>query len=83
MGLRPGAAGTYGGEIIARNLANGYTSCVVTASFAIDPSTRGKLPCDTPKDFMALDRVVAMPSELLIPPSMLTRYVKASIALAG
>ena len=58
---KPGAGTLIGVEAATKAPADGYTLLLVTTTYAINPSLRGKVPYDPLKDFAPLIQTTAIP----------------------
>lgn len=79
---RAGAGGTLGPELVARAAPDGYTLLIVSATFAVNPSTYAKLSYDTLKDFAPITLATAQPQVMVVHPSLAARSAKELAALA-
>ena len=79
---RPGASGIIGSDIVAKAPADGHTLLLAFTTHVTNPSLQPKLPYDTLNDFAPVSRVAAIPSVLVVHPSLAARTVKEVIALA-
>ena len=79
---RPGASGIIGSDIVAKAPADGHTLLLAFTTHVTNPSLQPKLPYDTLNDFAPVSRVAAIPSMLVVHPSLAARTVKEVIALA-
>lgn len=79
---QPGGAGTIGGELVARSLADGHTLLLRSGVFTINPAVRPKLPYDTLKDFAGVARIASNPMVISVHPSLPARTLKELAALA-
>ena len=79
---RPGASGIIGSDIVAKAPADGHTLLLAFTTHVTNPSLQLKLPYDTLNDFAPVSRVAAIPSMLVVHPSLAARTVKEVIALA-
>src|SRR5262245_7277555 len=51
---RPGAAGTFGADHVARSAPDGYTLLGTSSAFGVTPAVYGKLPYYAERDLVAL-----------------------------
>ena len=79
---RPGAGTIIGTEIVAKAPADGYTLLMSPTTLAINPATYKKLPYDALRDFAPISQLAAVPSVLVVHPSVPAKSVKELIALA-
>lgn len=80
---RGGANGVIGSEIVAKASPNGYTLMHISMAFAINPSTRKRLPFDPVRDFTPITNpIVGQGATLVVHPSVPARSVNELIALA-
>ena len=80
---RGGANGIIGADILAKANADGYTLLHTSVAFAINPSTRKKLPFDVYRDFTPITNVVVGQGSLLaVNPGLPAKSVTELIALA-
>jgi tripartite-type tricarboxylate transporter receptor subunit TctC len=79
---RAGAGGTIGPDLVAKAPPDGYTLLIVSASFAVNPSTYPKLPYDSVKDFAPVVQATTQPQVLVVHPSVAARSAKELVALA-
>src|SRR3989339_319904 len=79
---RGGAGGMLGSEIVAKSPADGYTIIMVSASHVINPSMQKRIPYDTINDFAGISMVAAVPTVLVVHPSMQAKTLKELIAHA-
>jgi tripartite-type tricarboxylate transporter receptor subunit TctC len=78
---RAGAGGTLGAEIAARANPDGYTFCVVPASYAANAAMY-KLPYDPIKGIAPIAMITTGPLILTVHPSVQAKSMKELIALA-
>ncbi len=79
---RAGAGGTIGPDLVAKAPPDGYSLLIVSASFAVNPSTYPKLPYDSVKDFAPVVQATTQPQVLVVHPSVAARSAKELVALA-
>lgn len=79
---RAGAGGVLGTDLAAKAVADGYTMLLVAGGHAINPSLYRKLPYDTVRDFAAVASVAAIPSILVVHPSVPAKSIKELVQLA-
>jgi tripartite-type tricarboxylate transporter receptor subunit TctC len=79
---RPGAGTIVATAAAAKALADGYTLCVATNSFVINPAINHALPYDTRKDFAAIGMVVIQPVVLIASKDFPADTVAELVALA-
>ncbi len=79
---RGGASSIIAAEIVARAPADGYTLMLATsATLAVLPSLKAKLPYDPVKDFDPVSQLSNSPFLLIVHPGVPARSVKELIAL--
>lgn len=78
---RPGAGGAIAAQIVAKANPDGYTLISVSAAHVILPVLSSKPPYD-PRDFAGITTTVAVPSVLVVSPSLAVKSVKDLIAMA-
>ena len=79
---RSGAAGTIGASIVARAPPDGYTTLLVTATFAISAAVYKDLPYNAVADFSGIGRIATGPVAVVVHPSVQAASLKELIALA-
>jgi len=80
---RGGASTVIAAEIVARAPADGYTLLHATsATLAVLPSLKGKLPFDPIKDFAPISQLSISPYLLVVHPSVQAATVRELVALA-
>jgi tripartite-type tricarboxylate transporter receptor subunit TctC len=79
---RPGAATILGTDLAAKAPPDGYTLLLASASYAINPYLRKKLPYETLKDHTPITQTAFQPYVLVVHPSVPARNVKEFLALA-
>src|SRR3954468_8533064 len=78
----PGAGGNTGTARAAKSAPNGYTLCVTSTGFIVNPSLYAKgVPYDPVKDFTPVTLVAASPNVLFVNPSVPAKNVKELIEL--
>jgi len=73
---QPGAGGNLGMGAGARAAPDGYTVCVVSTSFVVNPSLYAKIPYDPLKDFAPVSLAATSPNVLVVHPSIPANSVK-------
>ena len=79
---RPGAGGNIAAAAAAKAAPDGYTLYLVTIATAISATFYDELQYDLAKDFAAVSQASAMPSFLVVHPSLGVNSVKELIDLA-
>lgn len=79
---RPGAGGTIGSALLAKSPADGYTLGVVSTGHVVNHVLYSNLQYDTLKDFAGVSPLAALPSVLVVSPSLGVRSVKELVAQA-
>ena len=78
----PGVGGNTGTARAARSPANGYTLCVTSTGFIVNPLLYAKgVPYDPVKDFAPITLVAASPNVLSVNPAVPAKTVQELIAL--
>ncbi len=78
---RPGGGGTIGAEITVRATPDGYTMCLVSASYAANPALH-KLPYDPVSGIAPISLLVVGPLIVIASASLKANDLKELIALA-
>ena len=78
---RPGGGGTIGAEITVRATADGYTMCLVSASYAANPALH-KLPYDPVNGIAPISLLAVGPLIVIASASLKANDLKELIALA-
>src|SRR5689334_8090790 len=73
---QPGAGGNLGMGAGARAAPDGYTVCVVSTSYVVNPSLYAKIPYDPLKDFAPVSLAATSPNVLVVHPSIPANSVK-------
>jgi len=79
---RPGAGTIIGTELLVRSQPDGYTLLMISASTAVNPTLKKKLPYDTRKDLTPLVQLASAPTVLVVHPSVQAQNISELIALA-
>ena len=79
---RPGAGTIIGTELMVRSQPDGYTLLMISASTAVNPSLKKKLPYDTRKEIVPLVQLATSPTLLVVHPGVKARSVAEYLALA-
>jgi len=79
---RPGAGTIIGTELLVRSQPDGYTLLMISASTAVNPTLKKKLPYDTRKDLTPLVQLASAPTVLVVHPSVQAKNISELIALA-
>ncbi len=79
---RPGANGSIGAEVAARQPADGYNLLLISTSQAINVSLYAKLSYDLLKDFAPVAVVGSVPNTVVVKAELPVKNVKEYIALA-
>jgi tripartite-type tricarboxylate transporter receptor subunit TctC len=79
---RPGANGSIGAEVAARQPADGYNLLLISTSQAINVSLYAKLNYDLLKDFTPVAVVGSVPNTVVVKADLPVKNVKEYIALA-
>ena len=79
---RLGAGGNLASELVAKAPPDGYTLVMASASMAIQPAMRIKLPFDMPRSFSAISMVATGPFVLVVHPSVPAKTTAELVAIA-
>lgn len=79
---RPGAGTIIGTELAARSPADGHTLLMISASTAVNPTLKKKLPYDTRKDLVPLVQLASAPTVLVVHPGVKAGSIAELLALA-
>lgn len=79
---RPGAGTIIGTEMMASSQPDGYTLLMISASTAVNPTLKKKLPYDTRKDVVPLVQLASAPTVLVVHPSVQAKNIAELVALA-
>ncbi len=79
---RPGAGTIIGTELAARSPADGHTLLMISASTAVNPTLKKKLPYDTRKDLVPLVQLASAPTVLVVHPGVRAGSIAELLALA-
>jgi tripartite-type tricarboxylate transporter receptor subunit TctC len=79
---RPGAGTIIGTELMVRSQPDGYTLLMISASTAVNPSLKKKLPYDTRKEIVPLVQLAISPTLLVVHPAVKARSVADYLTLA-
>lgn len=79
---RPGGGQLIATELAAKAVPDGYTLFLASATHAINPGLRKKLPYDSIKDFSPITLVAESPLIFVAHPSLGVRNIRELIALA-
>ena len=79
---RPGAAGTIGAAVAAQATPDGYTLLLMSSSLTVAPSMYTNLTWDPLRSFAAVALVGAIPSVIVVHPSVPSTSLKEFVAYA-
>ncbi|MGA0023804.1 MAG: tripartite tricarboxylate transporter substrate binding protein [Burkholderiales bacterium] len=79
---RPGAGTIIGTELLVRSQPDGYTLLMISASTAVNPTLKKKLPYDTLKEIVPLVQLASSPTVLVVHPSVQANSISELVALA-
>lgn len=79
---RPGAGTIIGTELLTRSQPDGHTLLMISASTAVNPTLKKKLPYDTRKDLLPLVQLASAPTVLVLHPTVPAKSVSELVALA-
>ena len=79
---RPGAGTIIGTEMLVRSQADGYTLLMISASMAVNPTLKKKLPYNTLKDIVPLVQLASSPTVLVVHPSLKAATINELVAAA-
>lgn len=79
---RPGAGTIIGTELLVRSQPDGYTLLMISASTAVNPTLKKKLPYDTLKEIAPLVQLASSPTVLVVHPSVQATSISELVALA-
>jgi len=79
---RGGGGSTIGTEMAAKAPPDGYTLLMVSGSYVINPAMRKNLPYDSVEDFASISIVAAVPTAMVVHPTLPVKNLKEFIALA-
>ncbi len=79
---RAGAGGLVGAELVAKNVPDGYTILVTTASLSVNVNLHKKLAFDPVKDLAPVSWLTSVPLMLVVHPSVPAKSAKELVALA-
>ncbi len=80
---RPGAATTFGHDLVAKSRPDAHTLGLGSAAgMAVNPVMGTKLPYDALKDFSMVGTIVSLPFIVAVPSQLPTNKMRELIALA-
>lgn len=79
---RPGAGTIIGTEMLVRSQPDGYTLLMISASTAVNPTLKKKLPYNTLKDIVPLVQLASSPTVLVVHPSLKAATINELVAAA-
>ena len=79
---RAGAGTIIGTELLVRAPPDGHTLLMISASTAVNPSLKKKLPYDTRKDLVPVVQLASSPTVLVVHPTVKAASIAELLALA-
>jgi len=79
---RPGAGTIIGTELLVRSQPDGHTLLMISASTAVNPTLKKKLPYDTLREVTPLVLLATSPTVLVVHPSVKASGISELLALA-